>query len=200
MSQKPISPACERNKDVILSVLQKHLLKKEYVVEIGSGTGQHCVYFAKHLPHITWQPTDRAENISYITLWVNDANLPNIKAAKVLDVNQDDWPVDKPTVFFTANTFHIMSWDSVCRTVNKGVDHLADNGLFFIYGPFNYNGKYTSESNKEFDGWLNIQSNDSAIRDFEKVCDLFFKKGCRLIEDNSMPANNRLLIFKKDKL
>lgn len=200
MSQKPTSPSCERNKDAILAVLQKQLTKKENVVEIGSGTGQHCVYFAKHLPHITWQPTDRVENINYIKLWVDEANLANVNAVKILDVNQEVWPIDKPTVFFTANTFHIMSWDSVCRTIDKAVDYLANNGLFFIYGPFNYNGEYTSDSNQDFDGWLSRQNKDSAIRDFEKVCSLFFNKGCSLIEDNPMPANNRLLIFKKDNL
>lgn len=197
MSHKPTSPACERNKDAILSVLQRHLTKKESVIEIGSGTGQHCVYFAQNLPHVSWQPTDREENIKNISLWVSDANLSNVSPVKVLDVNQDDWPINKPSAFFTANTFHIMSWNSVCRTIEKAVSYLPKNGLFFIYGPFNYNNQYTSESNKEFDGWLKRQNKDSAIRDFEAICRLFSKQGCYLIEDNTMPANNRLLIFSK---
>jgi len=110
---KPFSQACENNKDPILAVLKRVFVNPCEVLEIGSGTGQHAVYFAEHLPHLTWQPSDQVFHLSGINLWINAAKLENIKKPLTLDINQQPWPVSEIDAVFTANTLHIMSWKSV---------------------------------------------------------------------------------------
>ena len=112
-TDKPFSQACENNKRPIVHILSRVFLKPMTIWEIGSGTGQHGCFFAEQLPHITWQPTDRSENISGITAWVNDAALPNLNSPLKLDVFDNPWPCAKIDALFTANTLHIMRWTEV---------------------------------------------------------------------------------------
>jgi hypothetical protein len=168
------------------------------VWEIGSGTGQHACHFARHLPHIEWQPTDRADNIQGIGLWLEETRLPNLKPAITLDVTDTVWSCDKIDALFTANTLHIMSWDEVQILFHRLAEHLNSKALVCIYGPFNYNGTYTSDSNARFDQWLKSQYSLSGIRHFEDIVLLATASGLQLISDNAMPANNRLLVLQKD--
>ncbi len=198
MTHKPFSQACENNKDPILQIISSVFYHPATVWEIGSGTGQHACHFARQLPHIEWQPTDRAENIPVIGLWQEEAQTPNLKPALTLDVTDAVWPCRAIDALFTANTLHIMSWDEVQILFNRLAVYLNSKALVCIYGPFNYNGTYTSDSNARFDQWLKSQNSLSGIRDFEDIVLLATTSGLHLISDNAMPANNRLLVLQKD--
>lgn len=197
MADKPFAPACERNRQPILQVLVEHFVDRRRVLEIGSGTGQHAVYFAAALPHLIWQCSDQASYLPGIQQWLDEANLPNTPEPLVLDVSESPW-IDGPfDAVFTANTLHIMSWPQVVQFFG-GIDELLEaDAQLVIYGPFNYNGRYTSESNEQFDEWLKSQAPHRAIRDFEAVNELAEQAGFCLIEDRAMPANNRCLVFSR---
>ena len=197
LSEKPFSQACENNKDPILQVIGKVFVKATTVWEIGSGTGQHGCYFAQKLPHLNWQPTDRKENLQAISRWVKDAGLPNLALPVELDVRDQLWPGTEIDALFSANTLHIMSWPEVEVCFALFCEYLGSNADVCIYGPFNYNGSYTSDSNARFDQWLKDRDSSSGIRDQEAVVQLAQQVGMVLREDVAMPANNRLLVFKK---
>ena len=195
MTHKPFSQACENNKDPILQVISVVFSQPTTVWEIGSGTGQHACYFARHLPHIEWQPTDRHENIPGICLWQEEARTPNLKPPLILDITDAVWPCNSIDALFTANTLHIMSWDEVRILFDHLSTHLNPKALVCIYGPFNYNGAYTSDSNARFDQWLKTQHALSGIRNFEDIMLLAPISGLELLDDIAMPANNRLLVL-----
>lgn len=194
---KPYSLACERNSPPIFQQLQTWLADTSFVLEIGSGTGQHGEYFARRLPHLQWQPSDRAENLPGITLWQQESGLENLLPPLLLDVCQKNWPVSSVPAVFTANTLHIMSWQAVELFFEHIRDCLASGGQLIVYGPFNYQGRYTSDSNSAFDQHLQQRDPDSAIRNFEAVDRLAQHAGLRLQQDISMPANNRLIHWVK---
>ncbi len=193
---KQYSAACDQNKDPILKVIKPLLLNAKSVLEVGSGTGQHCVYFAKELPHLTWQASDQSMYLPSVNAWIDDAKLAN--TPKEIELNVDlNWPEDKYQAIYSANTVHIMSWEMVLNFF-KGVGQVLDKGgVFILYGPFNYNGEYTSANNANFDLWLKDQNPLSAIRDFESLDELAKLHNLILTDDIEMPANNRVLVWKK---
>lgn len=193
---KPFAPACERNKEPILAVLQPYLANRRRVLEVGSGTGQHAVFFGAALSSTVWQTSDLDENLPGIRLWLQQAALPNLPPPLLLDVT-GAWPKQRFDAIFTANSLHIMPWTAVERFF-VGVDTVLErDGLLAVYGPFNYHGAYTSESNREFDGWLKQRSALSGIRDFEAVNALANRIGLQLANDHAMPANNRLIVWRR---
>jgi len=194
---KPYSESCAQNREPILSVIQSLLVQSKAVLEIGSGTGQHAVYFAEVMPHLIWQTSDRAEYHPGIQSWLQEAELENTRPPVELDVAQAVWPDVVIDTVFTANTLHIMSWPHVEKLFAGVGEILPDQGQLLIYGPFNYNNNYTSESNRQFDVWLKSRDSLSAIRNFEDVNVLAEKAGLKLIDDFEMPANNRILYWKK---
>jgi hypothetical protein len=197
---KPFSQACENNKDVILPVLKKVFASSENILEIGSGSGQHAVHFAKNLPHLHWHPADQVEYHAGINQWLADANLANISEPIPLNVNDNPWHIPKYIGgIFSANTLHIMSWPSVQNFFKGIAKNIPNCTTLCVYGPFNYGGKYTSFSNERFDQRLRQNSKHSAIRDFEAVNQLASEQGFTLIEDYQMPANNRLLYWQKSE-
>ena len=198
MMEKPFSQSSENNKDYILNVLKGAFQDTNSVLEIGSGTGQHAVHFARYLPHLNWQPSDIEINLPGIGLWLYEAELPNIKEPVLLDVNKLPWEVAKFEGLFTANTLHIIAKAEIENFFQGIAQVLKDRGTLCIYGPFNYDGKYTSPSNERFDGWLYRQNPKSAIRDFEWVNSLAENVGLVLTQDHEMPANNRLLEWVKE--
>lgn len=194
---RPYSQACENNKVPILDYLTDAFKDVQTVLEIGSGTGQHAVFFAPRLPHLIWQPTDREENIPGIRAWIQFGNASNLKCPIELDVRWPQWPIEQTDGIFSANTLHIMSWPRV-QDFFIGVGRvLQPGGTLCVYGPFNYGGAYTSPSNAQFDLWLKQQDPDSAIRQFEDVDRLAREQGLELQADHAMPANNRLLVWRK---
>ena len=193
------APACNRNREPILSELKRILQSSSgSLLEIGSGTGQHATYFAPSFPKISWQPSDLPENLDNIELWRKEATLSNIKPAIELNLAHTPWPIANTQTVFTANTLHIVSWPMV-ENFFKGSGHaLNSNGLCIVYGPFNYDKQFTSASNEQFDGWLKARNPESGIRDIESVNSQASSNELTLIEDIEMPANNRLLVWQKD--
>ena len=194
---KPHSQACDNNRDPILSVISPWLADTRAVLEIGSGTGQHAVYFAEHLPHLIWHTSDVAEHHEGIQAWIDDAGLGNVRAPLLLDVTDDAWPSVDVDAVFSANAVHIMDWGAVEAMISGVGWLLPTGGRFVLYGPFNYGGNYTSESNARFDGWLKARDPGSGIRDFEAVDGLAEKAGMVFEEDVAMPANNRTVCWRK---
>jgi SAM-dependent methyltransferase len=194
---KPYADSCEQNKHVILDVLSTTFIDPGSVLEIGSGTGQHAVFFARQLPWLQWQPSERTGQLMGIQLWLDEAQLDNILPPQALDVLSGDWPARTYDYAFSANTLHIMSWSGVEKMFEGIANILKTGGKFAVYGPFNYNGSYTSESNARFDNWLKARDPLSAIRHFEKCDRLAEANGLALLADHAMPANNRTLIWEK---
>ena len=193
---KAFSEACEENKRPILKVLRRLFADVRQVLEVGSGTGQHAVFFAQALPHLYWQTSDKAENHPGIHAWLEESALPNIGTPLELDVT-GKWPDRTYDGVFSANTTHIMSWSEV-REFFHGVGHvLVEGGCFALYGPFNFGGAYTSESNRRFDLWLRQRDPNSGIRNFKELNELAEEQGLRFEEDIEMPVNNRILVWRK---
>ena len=193
---KPCAESCERNRGPILEVLREHLADRGRVLEIGSGTGQHAVHFAASLPHLTWQSSERAPSLAGVRLWLAEAGLPNLPPPIELDVD-GPWPAARFDAVFTANTLHIMSWESVCRLFAALPAVLDADAVLVVYGPFNYDGRFTSPSNAAFDAWLRQRSAASGIRDFGAVDALARSIGLALVQDRAMPANNRTLVWRR---
>lgn len=194
MADPPYSASCDRNRDPILEVLRTHFANRKRVLEIGSGTGQHAVYFGTALPQLVWQTSDLVANHEGIRLWLDEAALPNTLPPLALDVN-GAWPQQKFDAVFSANTLHIMSWPEVQTLFKRLPDVLSDGARVVIYGPFNYGGGFTSPSNAQFNITLKGWGAHMAIRDFEAVDALARAAGLALIEDRAMPANNRCLVW-----
>ena len=196
MIEKPYSQSSENNKDYILAILREAFQNSNSVLEIGSGTGQHAVFFASNLSHLTWQPSDLETDLSGIRLWLDDANLSNINKPINLDVNNLPWDIGEYSGVFTANTLHIMGKAEIENMFLGIAQTLLSKGILCVYGPFNYDRIYTSESNERFDGWLKKRNPQSGIRDFEWVSSLAKNIGLELVRDYDMPANNRLLVWR----
>ncbi|MCG8394151.1 MAG: class I SAM-dependent methyltransferase [Pseudomonadales bacterium] len=193
MQDRPYSQAAENNKAPILSVLQQHCQTPGTLLEIGAGTGQHAAWLSGRLPHLRWQPSDVATNLPAIRTWQNE---PFNRAEPPLELDvSGDWPTGPYDYLYTANTFHIMAVPLVERCIAQGCQRLGPTGRFLIYGPFNYNGQFTSDSNARFDRWLKDVDRERGIRDQEWVVEQFEQEGLALLADHAMPANNRILVF-----
>ncbi len=196
---KPFSQACENNRTPILNVIRPLLADSRAVLEIGSGTGQHAVYFAAELPHLQWLTSDLAAHHPGILQWLEESGSPNLHAPLTLDVTMQPWPAVDVDAVFSANTAHIMSWPMVEALFAGVASLLPDGGAFLLYGPFNYAGRYTSESNARFDRSLRARDPDSGIRDFEALQRLAEDGGLHFVHDYAMPANNRILHWHKQQ-
>jgi len=195
-ADKPHADACERNRGPILEVLQRYCADRRSVLEIGSGTGQHAVHFAAALPQLSWQTSDLAASLPGIRQWIEESGLPNLPAPIALDVD-GQWPAGPFDALFTANTLHIMSWSSV-KTLFAALAGVLDaDAVLAVYGPFNYDGRFTSPSNAAFDAWLKQRSAHSGIREFADVDALARAAGFALLADCAMPANNRTLVWRR---
>ncbi|MEL0636079.1 DUF938 domain-containing protein [Marinomonas sp. TI.3.20] len=190
---KAFSPSCDRNQQPILDQLSVYFKHSHQVLEIGSGTGQHAVFFAKHLPHLLWNTSDMLDYHGSIQAWMEDANLSNLVAPITFHFGKNDWPELDIDAVFTANTTHIMQRDEAKLMMETIVSQLKSGGVFCQYGPMNVNGKYTSEGNRDFDHHLQ-QSGCGGIRDVEELVE--WAAGMTLIEQIPMPANNFLLVWK----
>lgn len=194
--QKPFSQACENNQQPILDVLRLHVDQGGILNEIGSGTGQHAVFMARHLPHIRWQPSDISRHLPGIRIWRDEAQLPNLAEPLAFDVDDAHCPLSPAPWLFSANTLHIMSWASVERLFQWLPSLLQPGGKAFFYGPFNYHGQFTSDSNARFDAWLKSVASHQGIRDFDAIAALATAAGLTLVEDHPMPSNNRTLVWR----
>lgn len=196
---KPYAESCEQNQGPILEVLQEIFADQQRVLEIASGTGQHAVYFGRSLPHLTWQTSELAQNHAGIQAWLDEALLPNVLPPVAIDLNDPEWPIESVDTVFNANTVHIVAWPAV-EALFAGIARVLDEGgLLCLYGPFNYGGKFTSESNARFDAWLKSRDPNSGVRDFEALNRLAESQGLLLQKDVAMPANNRILVWQRSR-
>jgi len=197
MVSLPYSQACENNKQPILAQLQEVFVGPGTVLEVGSGTGQHAVYFAAALPHLTWQPSDHPASIETCRPRLAAAALPNLAEPLVLDVADSAWPLTRADMAFSANTAHIMSWNEV-EALFRGLGGMLPVGApFCLYGPFRYGGRHTSASNADFDSSLRARAAHMGLRDMDDLQRLANSTGFRLENDIAMPANNRLLVWRR---
>ena len=197
----PFSQACENNQAPILEVLQTNFQDRQHVLEIGSGTGQHSVFFAPRLPQLVWQTSDLLASHEGIAAWHQAHGAANLRVPVEFDLASSNWPQTADALpfdaVFTSNTCHIVAWPLVQRMFELVGMHLPAGGVFAIYGPFNYGGRFTSDSNQAFDAWLRQRDARSGLRDFEAVVSLAEQHGMQLQRDEAMPANNRTLVFRK---
>ena len=194
---KPFAPACERNKGPILEALRRVFADAGDVLEIGSGTGQHAVWFAAGLPHLVWRTSDLPQNHAGIDAWIDEAGLDNVERPLALDVARRPWPLASAGGAFSANTAHIMHWPEVEAMFGGLAEVLSPGARFALYGPFARNGRHVGESNAAFDRSLRAQDPGMGVRD---VCDLerLAAGGTMALEDDiAMPANNRILVWRK---
>ncbi len=194
---KAYSPACERNRAPILTVLRDVLKDGTRILEVGSGSGQHAVYFAQALPNVIWQPTDIAASLASIRAYRDEAGLTNLRAPQLLDLGSDSWPVHEADAIVCINTVHIVAWAHVERLFAHAGKILPDAGVLFLYGPFRYRDAPLEPSNRDFDGWLKARDPVSGIREFEALDALASAAGLILEGDVEMPANNRSIWWRK---
>jgi hypothetical protein len=194
---KPYAESCDINKEPILQVLRDIFADRRHVLELASGTGQHAVHFGRALPHLTWQTSELAENHAGIRMWLDEAQLPNVHPPLHIDANDTHWPITSVDAIFNANTVHILSWPEVEKMFAGIGRTLGTGGILCLYGPFNYGGKFTSESNARFDVWLKERNPDSGVRDFEALNQLAAAQGMVLLQDIEMPINKRTLVWSK---
>jgi SAM-dependent methyltransferase len=195
---KQFSPSCERNKEPILAVLRDILTVPGLVLEIGSGSGQHAVHFARGLPHLQWQPTDVTECLPGISAWRAEAGLANLREPLALDLFSDDWPAAAQAVV-CINTIHIVSWRGVENLFAGAGRMLAPGGILYVYGPYRYAGRPLEPGNEDFDRWLKARDPVSGVRLFEDVNRLAGENGLTLAGDRAMPANNRSIWWVRDR-
>ena len=193
----PFSEASEQNKSVIFDVIKPYLHGD--VLEIGSGTGQHAVYFAGQVPRLRWQTSDLESNLPGIEGWIADSGLPNLLPPIALDV-LGDWPERQFDLVYSANCFHIMDKTAVEKCIEGVGVCLNPGGILAVYGPFNYADNFTSPSNARFDAFLKARDPDSGIKDFEWLDDLASEANLQLVKDVAMPENNRSLVWQKRTL
>ena len=194
---KQFSPSCERNKEPILGVLREILTAQGLVLEVGSGSGQHAVHFARALPHVAWQPTDTADNLPSISAWRAESGLTNLREPRALDLFDDVWPVTEAQALVCINTIHIVAWQAVEKLFSGAGRTLARGGVLYVYGPYRYDGRPLEPSNEEFDVWLKARDPASGVRAFKDVNALAEKNGLVLAGDRAMPATNRSLWWVK---
>ena len=194
---KPFSQACANNQTIILDVLIPIFEHKKYALEVGSGTGQHGVFFARNMPHLSWQLSDRAQNHAGINLWVDEFPSPNLLPPILLDVLQDPWPTSAYDAVYSSNTAHIMPWEALVAMFSGIGKSLLSGGIFCLYGPMKYVGVLEAQSNVAFDTMLRQQNPCQGIREFWDINRLATQAGLELMQDNAMPANNRLIVWQK---
>ena len=185
------------NREPILAVLQSVFADVTNVLEVGSGTGQHAVYFAQHLPHVTWHTGDLPNNHAGISAWLAESSLANLRAPLDLDALAPSWTLPEVDAVFSANTSHIMPWQAVVSMFQHVGRALCANQPFVLYGPFNRNGTFTSASNQSFDAWLRSQFSHQGLRDLEALKEVAADAGFTLEQDISMPSNNACLVWRK---
>ncbi len=197
MNTIPFSSACERNQQPILDQLRDFFPQQGTVLEVGSGTGQHAEFFTRNLQGLLWQPSDRLENLKGLEARFSAEGNQRILAPLKLDVMSDPWPGCSYEAAYSANTAHIMPWDAVVAMFTGLAARLVAGARFCLYGPFNIDNRFTSESNGQFDAGLRARDAQMGIRDMAAVESLANLHQMELEHKHTMPTNNFLLVFKK---
>lgn len=197
--QKPFSPSAERNKRAIAETLRTELADNDLVLEYGSGTGQHLVHFAQAMPCVQWYPSDLPEQLPGIMQWISESNCTNLHQAIELDLRSPAPPNIDVSACYTANTFHIISWECVQNAFKCSAALLDDREKLLVYGPFSVNGQHNSPGNRAFDQQLRSNHSQSGIRDLYELDKLAIQHGFSAAKSTPMPANNQLLVWVREK-
>lgn len=194
------APATLRNRAPICDILATLLPSKARVLEVGAGTGEHAVFFARALPHLTWQPTDAdPELIASIAAYAGEANLPNLRPPLMLDAAMQPWPTlpDQPfDAVVSINMIHIAPWSACAGLIAEAAAVLRPRGLLILYGPFMVDGRHTAPSNAAFDDSLKAMDERFGVRDVAEVAAA--AHAFRLTHRLPMPANNLTLVFARN--
>ncbi|MFK8030394.1 MAG: DUF938 domain-containing protein [Gammaproteobacteria bacterium] len=195
------SEPAERNQNPILAHLCRILppSRQWKVLEIGSGTGQHAVHFATHLPHVEWLASDLIENHQTLNAYFDAAACANVRRPVELDAESLALFDESVDVIYTANTCHIMSWEQAQAMIRNAGRVLGPTGRLIIYGPFNVGGEATSDGNYRFDQMLSQTNPWQGIRNREDVIWQAERAGFSLTHRYDMPANNQLLVLERRK-
>jgi len=197
MFDRPFSQACENNRQPILEILNRVLVDKKNLLEIGSGTGQHAVYFAPRLSHLQWYTSDMPDKHLGIATWLKEAKVDNLHRPltfSVSAINTNVWPLDEVDAVYTANTTHIMQRSEAQLMMQLVADNLPSGGVFCQYGPYTFQGQHSSESNRAFNQHV-IEQGCGGIRDIDELT--LWSNNMALVETVAMPANNFMLIWRK---
>lgn len=196
--QRRHADATQRNRDAILSILARALPAEGNILEIGSGTGQHAVYFAGRFPRQRWLPSDRdPAALDSIKAWIAHSGLANLAAPVALDVQDETWPVTGADALVCINVIHYSPWASTPALFRGAARILAPGSVLYCYGPYRMGGEHTAPSNAAFDAWLKNIDPDFGVRDLESVTATAATQGFELAEAVAMPANNLSLIFRR---
>ena len=193
---KPFAESSEQNKEPILEILKSEFADCHRILEVGSGTGQHAVFFSEQLPHLQWICSDLEENHAGIQMWLDEAQHNNVEGPLLLDA-REDWPQLHADAIFSANAIHIMSWQAAQGMIKNIGKVLTSGGKLCLYGPFMVNGQHTADSNAQFDVWLKNRDPLSGIRDVTDLTTLLNLQNMELVNDYEMPVNNRILVWQK---
>lgn len=204
MSTMRFSAACERNKQPILERLAAWLPPAARVLEVGSGSGQHAVHMARHLEGLRWQPSELSPDLADLRERLHLEGRSGLAAGASiaeplgLDVSQlEPWPAGPFDALFSANTCHIMPAVCVPQLLAGAARVLAAGGLLLLYGPFRDGLVHTAPSNADFDAHLRAIDPAMGVRDAQELAREAMSLGLQLLADEPMPANNRLLVFKR---
>jgi len=197
-SDRLISPSAERNKGPISEMLSLVLPESGVVLEVGSGTGQHVVQFARAMPNLIWQPSERdVDCLRSIRAWTATEELSNVRPPLQLDVGALPWPIDSAAALLCINMIHIAPWSATEALFEGSRSLLSGGGLLCLYGPFKRDGRHTSPSNKRFDALLRQQDREWGVRDLDDVSRLGDGAGLDLLQTHEMPSNNLTVVFAK---
>ncbi|HAF55597.1 MAG TPA: SAM-dependent methyltransferase [Thauera sp.] len=195
--RRQFSPSAARNRDPILTVLQRALPAAGLVLELGSGTGEHAVHFARHLPALRWQPSEaEPAALASIADWVAHSGQPNLLPPLCLDLAAKPWPVAAADAIVAINVLHYSPWETTPALFAGAAAVLPEDGVVVCYGPYRRGGVHTAPSNADFDEWLRSVDARFAVRDLEAVQAEAQRQGFVLEEVIDMPANNLSLIFR----
>jgi SAM-dependent methyltransferase len=202
MSQRLGSPAAARNRQPILTVLHRSLPRRARVLELGSGGGEHAVFFAAAIPDLTWQPSDPDPDArATISARVQQERLANVLAPLAIDVREDNWPLAPPFDALVAiNMIHISPWEATLGLMRGAGLLLGEGGVLVTYGPYKRGGRHTAPSNEAFDASLKARDGRWGVRDVADVVSAARENGLQLRETVDMPANNLSLVFEKRRL
>lgn len=204
IDRRQYSPSAARNRDAILEILRRVLPPKGVVLEVGSGTGEHAVYFAPHFKKSRWQTSDPdSDSRASIAAWIESAGAGNVLAPIDLDVSDSVWPMEQDgleagvAAIISLNMIHISPWASCLGLLGGAGRLLAQDGVLFLYGPFKIGGVHTAPSNAAFDQSLRSQDPTWGVRDLEDIAAVGAEQGLTLAEKVPMPANNFSVVFRR---
>lgn len=195
---RQFAPATARNRDFILEVLRRVLPARGTVLEIGSGSGEHAVYFGSALPGLRWQPSEAAAaGLASIQAWIDHSGATNVERPVMLDASAAEWPLTRADAVVAINVLHYSPWDTTPALLAGTARLLPPGGVLYCYGPYRRGGAHTAPSNVEFDGWLKTRDPRFGVRDLEAVEEAAAAQGLLLDEVVDMPANNFSLVFRR---